>query len=40
MLNQGIYEQIINKLVTSKLERVDRDKFFIKDVSTPKNWIG
>ena len=30
MFNQGIYEQLINKLVASKLKEVDKEHFFIK----------
>ena len=32
----GIYEEIVTKLVKSKIEQLDPDKFYIKDVSIDK----
>jgi hypothetical protein len=29
-MNQGLYEELITKLVTSKLEELDKDTFQIK----------
>lgn len=31
MFNQGIYEQLISKLIASKLKTVDREQFFVKE---------
>jgi hypothetical protein len=30
-MNQGLYEELITKLVTSKLEELDKDTFQIKN---------
>ena len=29
-MTDGIYEQLITKLVSQKLERLDKDKFYLK----------
>jgi hypothetical protein len=31
IMNQGLYEELITKLVTSKLEELDKDTFQIKN---------
>lgn len=31
MIQQGIYEQLINKLISSRLNELDRNKFYIKE---------
>lgn len=36
MLNQGIYEQLINKLLSAKLESLDREQFFVKETIIEK----
>ncbi len=33
----GIYEQLINKLISSKLNDLDKDAFYIKETSIDKN---
>ncbi len=35
-MQYGLYEQLINKLVTSKLDSLDRDTYFIKSVAIDK----
>jgi len=36
MLVQGIYEQLINKLVSSKLNEIDKNQFYIQDYTLDK----
>ena len=36
MIQQGLYEQLINKLVSSKLREIDQNTFYIKEVSIDK----
>lgn len=36
-MQSGIYEQLINKLLLAKLDKLDRDTFFIKDTKIDKN---
>jgi len=40
MLALGLYEQLINKLITSKLNDLDRNTYFIKETSIDKNEAG
>ncbi len=35
-MQQGLYEQIINKLISSKLEELNRDQFYINEVVVDK----
>lgn len=35
-MKQGLYEQIINKLIASKLEELDRNQFYINEVVVDK----
>ena len=35
-MQSGLYEQLINKLITSKLDCLDRDTYFIKSVAIDK----
>ncbi len=37
MIQQGLYEQLINKLISSKLNDLDRDAFYISDTPIDKN---
>jgi len=37
MFEQGIYEQLLNKLVASKLDCLDKNKFYIKDTLVEKH---
>ncbi|MBP7400281.1 MAG: DUF3427 domain-containing protein [Chitinophagales bacterium] len=37
MIQQGLYEQLINKLISSKLNDLDRNAFYIKETSIDKN---
>ena len=37
MAQQGLYEQLINKLVSSKLKELDRNVFYIKESEIDKN---
>ncbi len=37
MKQLGLYEQIINKLILSKLNDLDRNKYFIKETAIDKN---
>ena len=37
MLNQGIYEQLINKLILSKLQEINQDEFFVKESIVEKS---
>ncbi|HEU5166245.1 MAG TPA: DEAD/DEAH box helicase family protein, partial [Chitinophagaceae bacterium] len=37
MPHQGLYEQLINKLILSKLNELDKDKFYIKENEIDKN---
>lgn len=37
MLEQGIYEQLISKIVASKLETVNKEQFFVKDSKIEKS---
>ncbi len=37
MVQQGLYEQLINKLISSKLNNLDRDAFYIKETAIDKN---
>jgi hypothetical protein len=37
MIQQGLYEQLINKLVLSKLKELDRDTFYIKESEIDKS---
>ena len=36
MTQQGLYEQIINQLIKSKLNDLDKTKFYIKEVEIDK----
>ena len=36
MTHDGIYEQLITKLVSTKLEELDKDKFYIKKTEIDK----
>ena len=40
MTHQGLYEQLINKLILSKLNELDRNKFLIKETEIDKNEAG
>ena len=37
MIQQGLYEQLINKLISSKLNDLDRDAFYISETPIDKN---
>lgn len=37
MTQQGLYEQLINKLILSKLNELDRNKFYIKETEIDKS---
>jgi superfamily II DNA or RNA helicase len=37
MTQQGLYEQLINKLISSKLNDLDRNAFYIKETAIDKN---
>lgn len=37
MVQQGLYEQLINKLISAKLDSLDRNEYFIKENSIDKN---
>jgi superfamily II DNA or RNA helicase len=37
MTQQGLYEQLINKLISAKLNELDRDKFYIKESEIDKS---
>ena len=37
MTQQGLYEQLINKLVLSKLKDLDKNSFYIKETQIDKN---
>ena len=37
MTQQGLYEQLINKLVSSKLNELNRSSFYIKQSTIDKN---
>lgn len=37
MIRQGLYEQLINKLVSTKLEELGRESYFISETSIDKN---
>ena len=34
--HQGLYEQLINKLISSKLKNIDRTIFYVKEVPIDK----
>ena len=34
--HQGLYEQLINKLISSKLKNMDRNTFYIKEIPIDK----
>jgi len=36
-MQQGLYEQLITKLISSKLESISKDQFFVKEVIVEKN---
>ena len=37
MTQQGLYEQLINKLILSKLNDLDKNKFYIKESEIDKS---
>ena len=37
MTHQGLYEQLINKMISSKLNDLDRNTFYIKENAIDKN---
>ena len=39
-MQQGLYEQLITKLVTNKLNEIDREKFYIKETLIDKAEAG
>ena len=40
MFELGLYEQLINKLVASKLNGLDKNAFYIKETAIDKNEAG
>ena len=36
-MQQGLYEQLITKLISSKLETINKDQFFIKETIIEKS---
>ena len=37
MMQQGLYEQLVSKLISSKLNDLDRNAFYIKETTIDKN---
>lgn len=37
MIQEGLYEQLINKLISSKLKNLDRNDFYISETPIDKN---
>jgi hypothetical protein len=37
MMQQGLYEQLITKLISSKLESISKEQFFIKETIIENN---